>query len=101
MQETQNTKTVQDMYAAFGRGDAQGLLAHVDEQVIWKPIMGAASFVPTAGERRGKTAVAEFFQILGETIAFQDFQPKQFVAQGDTVVALGSYAATAKATGRQ
>ena len=100
MQEDQNTKTIQDMYAAFGRADAQGVLSHIDEQVVWRPIMGAASFVPTAGERRGKAAVGEFFKTLAETIAFQEFQPKQFVAQGDTVVALGTYKATAKATGR-
>ena len=100
MQEAQNTKAIQDMYGAFGRGDVQALLALVDESIVWKPILGAASYVPTAGERRGKAAVADFFKTLSETIAFQEFQPKQFVAQGDTVVALGSYAATAKATGR-
>ena len=101
MQEAQNTKMIQDMYAAFGRGDTQGVLSHIDEQVVWRPVMGTASYVPTAGERRGKPAVTEFFKILGETVAFQEFQPKQFVAQGDTVVALGSYTATAKSTGRQ
>ena len=101
MQEAQNTKTVKDMYAAFGRGDAQGVLAHVDERVIWRPIMGAASFVPTAGERRGKAAAAEFFRILYETISFQEFQPKEFIAQDETVVALGTYAGTPTAGGPQ
>jgi len=100
MQEAENSKTIQDMYAAFSRGDIQGVLAHIDEQVVWRPVLGTASYVPTAGERRGKVAVAEFFKILGETVAFQEFQAKQFVAQGDTVVALGHYAATAKTTGR-
>jgi uncharacterized protein len=99
MQE-ENTKTIQDMYAAFGRGDIQTLLAVMSEDIVWKPVLGAASYVPTAGERRGKAAVADFFKTLAQSIDFQEFQPKQFVAQDDTVVALGSYAATAKATGR-
>ena len=77
MREAQNTKTVKDMYAAFGRGDAQGVLAHVDERVIWRPIMGAASFVPTAGERRGKAAAAEFFRILwAKRSRFRNFSPR-------------------------
>ena len=29
MQEVQNTKVVQDAYAAFGRGDIQTLLTHI------------------------------------------------------------------------
>jgi hypothetical protein len=101
MQEGQNTKTIQDMYAAFGRGDIQAVLALASEDIVWKPVHGAASYVPTAGERRGKAAVADFFKTLAESIDFQEFQPKQFVAQGDTVVVLGSYTATAKSTGRQ
>src|SRR4051812_6040717 len=101
MQESQNTMIVQNIYAAFGRGDLPVLLDALDEQILWRPVLGAASYVPTAGERRGKAAVAEFFKILNETIAFEDFQPKEFVAQGDQVVAIGQYTGRAKATGRQ
>ena len=93
MQEAQNTKIVQDAYAAFGRGDVQTLLGHFDENIQWKPVTGAASYVPTAGERRGKAAVGEFFKIVGEQVQFLQFEPKEFVAQGDKVVALGHYAA--------
>jgi ketosteroid isomerase-like protein len=101
MQENQNTKTVQDIYAAFGKGDIASVLAAMDEQIVWKPVMGAASYVPTAGERRGKAAVGEFFRILGDTVAFQEFQPQEFIAQGDTVVALGRYTGASKAGGPQ
>ena len=89
MQEAQNTKSVQDAYAAFGRGDIQTLLGYLDDDILWKPVVGAASHVPTAGERRGKASVAEFFKIVGETVHFQQFEPREFVAQGDKVVALG------------
>ena len=101
MQEAQNTRIVQDMFAAFGRGDAQALVAAVDDQVVWRPVIGAAPYVATAGERRGKAGVGEFFRVLGETLTFNEFTPKEFVAQGDKVVAIGTYTGTPKATGRQ
>jgi ketosteroid isomerase-like protein len=94
MNEAQNTRVVQDAYAAFGRGDIQGVLNVLHDDVVWKPVTGAARHVPTAGERRGKPAVGEFFKIVGETTKFSLFEPREFIAQGDKVVALGHYTAT-------
>jgi uncharacterized protein len=91
MQEAQNTKVVQDAYAAFGRGDIAAVLNLMDDGVTWKPITGAASYVPTAGERHGKASVGEFFRILGQNVQFERFEPREFVAQDDKVVALGRY----------
>ena len=62
MQEAQNTKIVQDAYAAFGRGDIPALLALFDDNIVWMGVYGAGAHVPTSGTRRGKTAVAEFFK---------------------------------------
>jgi ketosteroid isomerase-like protein len=94
MQEAQNTKVVQEAYAAFGRGDVQGILDRLTDDVIWKGVYGAAAHVPTSGERRGKSAVATFFKQVAETMKFSRFEPKEFVATGDKVVALGSYSGT-------
>ena len=91
MQETQNTKVVQDAYASFLRGDAAGVLALVDDSVVWKATTGASADVPTAGVRHGRAEVAEFFKQVGEHIAFSHFEPQSYVAQGDRVVALGHY----------
>ena len=93
MQEAQNTKVVQDAYAAFGRGDVQALLGYFDDNILWKPVHGTARHVPTAGERRGKAAVGEFFKIVSEQVNFLRFEPREFVAQGDKVVAIGHYVA--------
>ena len=94
MQETQNTKVVQDAYAAFGRGDIQTILDSLSDGVIWKGVYGAAAHVPTAGERRGKAAVGEFFKQVAEHVTFSTFEPREFVATGNKVVALGHYTAT-------
>ena len=100
MLEAQNTQVVKDAYAAFGRGDVNGILALVDDNVEWEGVKGTEGVAPHAGLRRGKAAVREFFAIVGSTLDFQAFEPKDFVAQGDTVVALGSYKATIKTTKR-
>jgi ketosteroid isomerase-like protein len=47
--------------------------------------------VPIAGERTGKASVGEFFTIVAKNIDFERFEPREFVAQGDKVVALGHY----------
>ena len=94
MQEAQNTKVVQDAYAAFGRGDIPALLANVADDVVWNGVYGAGSHVPSAGERRGTTAVAEFFKQVAANVNFSRFEPQEFIATGDKVVALGHYAAT-------
>ena len=101
MSEAQNTQSVKDAYAAFGRGDVNAILAMVDDSIEWDGVKGAEGVAPQAGLRRGKVAVGAFFQQVGSTLDFQAFEPKEFVAQGDSVVAVGFYKATVKATQRQ
>jgi ketosteroid isomerase-like protein len=99
MQEEQNTALVKAAYAAFLKGDIPALLTMMDENIVWKPVTGASPSVPTAGERRGTTEVAGFFQKVAETTQFSQFEPKRFVAQGDKVVAIGHYTATTSTGG--
>jgi ketosteroid isomerase-like protein len=94
MQEEQNTKLVQDAYAAFGRNDIPTILSYLADDIVWVGVYGAASHVPTSGERRGKAAVDEFFKQVAEHVKFDQFEPREFLATGDKVVVLGHYAAT-------
>ena len=91
MQEAQNTKAVQAAYAAFARADIAGVLAALDDNVLWKPVNGAGKHVPMAGERRGKAGAGEFFKLVAEHVFFSRFEPREFIAQGDKVVTLGHY----------
>lgn len=94
MQEAQNVGIVQAAYAAFGAGDIKTLLTYMADDIVWNGVYGAGSHVPTAGERRGKLAVAEFFKQVADNVSFSRFEPKEFIATGDKVVALGHYTAT-------
>ena len=98
--ESQNTKIVQDAYAAFLRGDVTSLLVLLSDDVVWEPVLGTASHVPFSGKRQGKPGVAEFFQLVATHEDFTQFEPREFVAQGDAVVAVCHYKATSKATGK-
>jgi uncharacterized protein len=94
MQEAQNTKIVKDAYAAFGRGDIPALLGSFADDINWVGVYGTGPHVPTSGERHGKTAVAEFFKQVAANMNFSRFEPREFIATGDKVVALGHYTAS-------
>ena len=98
MSEQQNVALVQQAYAAFGRGDLDGLIALLDPQVSW--LTPGPPDLPTAGMRRGADAVRDFFGILLDTFEITNFEPADFLAQGDKVVVLGTSLERVKATGR-
>ena len=98
MSEQQNLDVVHGVYAAFGRGDLEGILAQLDPDVTWRT--PGAPILPTAGLRRGVAQVREFFGLLLSTLDIQDFQPADFLAQGDKVVVLGTSREGPKGTGR-
>jgi ketosteroid isomerase-like protein len=92
-----NTQIVQKAYADFGRGDVPAIIGALAENVEWiTPGQG----VPTSGTRHGKAAVTEFFKTVAEAWDFKEFNPREFVESGDTVVAIGDYTAVARSTGR-
>src|SRR5215208_6972795 len=43
----------------------------------------------TWGTRHGHEGVAEYFSLLDENLELEQFEPREFVAQGDTVVVVG------------
>jgi ketosteroid isomerase-like protein len=100
MSERTNADVVQQGYEAFGRGDIPALLDLLTDDVEWT--LQGPSVIPFAGTRYGREGVAEFFSALDETLEFEQFEPREFVAQGDTVVVVvvGIERSLSKATGR-
>ncbi len=93
-----NIQVVKDGYASYQRGDIPSLLEMVTDDVQW--YMPGPSEVPAAGRRAGRDQVAEFFTKLNESDEVLAFEPRTYLADGDTVVVLGRYSARVKATGR-
>jgi uncharacterized protein len=97
MSERTNTDVVQQGYEAFSRGDIPAVLDLLTDDVEW--IQQGPSVIPFAGTRRGREEVAESFSLLDEHLEFEQFEPREFVAQGDTVVVVGFERSVSKATG--
>jgi ketosteroid isomerase-like protein len=100
MSESSNTQIVQDAYAAFLRGDIHTILNMVADDVEWQAVKGTEGIAPHAGLRRGRAAVAEFFEQVIRVTDFATFEPREFVAQGDAVMAIGYYSGSVKPTQR-
>ncbi len=97
MSTQESLQVVKEGYAAFGRGDIASLLALMADDVEWA-IPGTD--LPTSGNYRGVDGVAKFFQTLVADVEILDFQPREFVADGERVVVVGWERVKIKSTNR-
>jgi uncharacterized protein len=98
MSAQENTQIVQELFAAFGRGDIAAVLGALTEDTEWH-VPGPSS-VPFAGTYQGPEQVGQFFAALGGAVEFEAFEPREWVAQDDKVIVLGYERPRARATGR-
>jgi len=102
MNEQENVRVIQDLFAAFGRGDAQGALAMLAEDVDWQSPV-TRTYPPEitwASPRHTPQQVAQFFQELNEGAETEPFEIAAFIAQGERVVVEGRNRGRARVTGR-
>jgi uncharacterized protein len=99
MNKQENVKLVKQIYENFKQGDIKALLHLLSENIEWQ--LPEIENVPFAGKRRGHEQMGQFFASLAGTQEVQHFDPREFIAQGDKVVALGHYAWRVKSTGRE
>lgn len=88
---------VQGVYAAFARGDLQGFFALLAPDVRWHEADGH----PYGGVHVGTEAIVKnVITPLG--MEWENFTAvnHEYVAQGDTVVSIGTYRGTYRKTGR-
>jgi ketosteroid isomerase-like protein len=98
MRESGNIETVRSIYAAFQRGDITGMLERMDETIVFT-IPGSPA-VPLSGIRRGIEDVRRFFEDLTRLMEFSVFEAREYLAQGNRVVALVHYEGRNRETGR-
>ena len=95
----QNVALIRGIYDAFASGDVPGLLGAMSPDIVWNE---AENFPYADGNPYvGPMAVAGgvFARCGGEWDGFAAV-PEEILDAGDTVVALGHYLGTYKATGR-
>ncbi|MGH8220751.1 MAG: nuclear transport factor 2 family protein [Steroidobacteraceae bacterium] len=96
MSTEKNVQTVKNFFAAIGRGDKEGLLALVAEDIEW--IIPGEDW-PLAGTRHGHAGLADLLATASKTMETST-EPREFVAQGDRVMVVGFARGKVKATNR-
>ena len=94
-----NTKTITEVYEAFGRGDVAAILNVVADDVDWAA-EAASSGAPWYGVRHGKDAVAAFFSDFGSAMEVEEFTPVSLAANDTEVLTLVRFRARSRSTGK-
>ena len=95
-----NKKTIEAVYAAFGRGDVPFILERVTDATHWD-FSVARSEVPWHVPVTSKRDLPHFFQAMAENLAFEAFEPRAFVTDGRSVIVKLRVAYQVKRTGRR
>jgi ketosteroid isomerase-like protein len=95
-----NTKLVQSIYEAFGRGDAPFIASKVRQDARWD-FNVTASDVPWHVPVTGPSEVPRFLGAFVENVALEAFESRQFIAAADDVIAHIRIAYTVKRTGER
>ena len=99
MNEQENLGVIQGLFAAFGRGDLESVLNALAEDVEWTA--AGPSAIAHAGTYRGLDEVARFFQAVSGSLEFDEFEPQEFLVQGESVVVLGREQGRVRSMGRE
>lgn len=99
MGKHKSTVLVQAIFGAFLRGDVPAILDKLSDNVEWtvaRPMDG----VPVFGTFKGKDGVKKFLETLAGGSEIKVFDPNEYIAQYDKVVALVHIEAVIKSSGK-
>ncbi|MFO0748581.1 MAG: nuclear transport factor 2 family protein [Myxococcota bacterium] len=95
----QHLAIIQEIYAAFGRGDVPAILERLSPDVDWE--FAAPDYdLPWHQSGRGRDAVVRFFGALAAELEFKRFEPLALMGDGPWVVALCSLECVVKRSGK-
>lgn len=94
---SEHTKTIEVLYRSFASGDVPAVLAAFAPDISWTEAEG----FPYGGTYVGPEAILEnvFMKLGSEWDGFAAV-PYEHVSEGSTVVSIGDYSGTYKATGK-
>ena len=90
-------KIVQQAFTDFKDGNIASIVSVCADDVVFGTYSN--SIVRPSGYYYGKEGVLEFFKQVDENINMINFEPREFVVQGDRVMVIGHETATIKHTG--
>jgi ketosteroid isomerase-like protein len=94
-----NREVIMQTYAAFQRGDVEGILTFFDESVVW--VVPGPSIIPFAGRFEGKEGVRRFFRAAVDSLDVLEQKTLETIADGDRVLVTGYERMRVRATGKE
>lgn len=92
-----NSEVIRSLYQALAKGDVPSVIGTFASNISWTEAEG----FPYAGTYVGPDAVlANVFMKLGTEWDGYSAVAHEFIAEGDTVVSIGEYSGTYRATGK-
>jgi ketosteroid isomerase-like protein len=104
MSAEKNLRIVQDMYAAFGRGDLVFVLDRIDDECDGFCVVSATKTnVPwhLGSDAKGKAGAVRYFEALASAVDHDAFEQRDFAAMGEHVYATVRLVQTIRATGKK
>ena len=98
MSANDNTKTIQRVYEAFGRGDIPTVLDAVTDDADSATEAGGTD-APWWGPHAGRAGVHEFFEQFAAAMEVDEFTPLVIAADGDAVLSVVRLRVRSRATG--
>jgi ketosteroid isomerase-like protein len=95
-----NKEIIEDMYAAFGKGDIPAVLDAMGDNFTWTDPCNPL-IAPQGGTYSGRDGMTRFFENLGGSVDTTLFEVDNYLAAADTVAASGKHGVTVKATGKK
>lgn len=89
---------VEKMFTAFGSGDVENFVATVANDTVW--IYHGTQIIPK-GTFEGKDGVRKFFNNILNNTEMLNFEPKEYIVEGNKVVVLGQEHQKVKRSGRE
>jgi len=87
-----------EVFTRFGNHDVPGIVDMLSDDILIE--FYGPSTIPYAGTYRGKAEAARFFTTVLSSVDIHQFEPEQFLSDGNMVTVTGDLHLTAKATGR-
>ena len=89
---------VENMFTAFSSGDADAFVATVSDDTVW--IYHGTQIIPK-GSFEKKEGVRAFYNNIMERTEIINFEPLQYIVEGNMVVVLGKEHQRVKRSGRE
>jgi ketosteroid isomerase-like protein len=87
-----------EVFTRFGNKDVPGIVEMLSDDILIE--FYGPSVIPYAGTYRGKEEAARFFTTVLSSVDIHQFEPEQFLCDGQMVTVTGDLHLTARSTGR-